>query len=119
VVIVHHCGIAGDRPRGHTSLSGAVEVQLAVKKIGDRQVMVTVELAKDMPEGTEIFSKLEPVDLGTDPDGDQITSLIVLPADASAFPPTASRKLSDRQRLALDALTECTLAAGEPAPASL
>ena len=52
VVIVHHCGIDGTRPRGHTSLSGAVEVQLAVKKTGDRQVTVTVELAKDMPEGT-------------------------------------------------------------------
>jgi hypothetical protein len=35
-------------------------VQLAVKKVADRQVMVTVELAKDMPEGAEIFSKLEP-----------------------------------------------------------
>jgi AAA domain len=107
VAIVHHCGIDATRPRGHTSLSGAVEVQLAVEKPGDRQVMVTVELAKDMPEGAEIFSKLETVDLGTDRDGDPIASLIVLPADASAFRPTASRKLSDRQRLALDALTEC------------
>jgi AAA domain-containing protein len=28
VVIVHHCGIDASRPRGHTSLSGAVESQL-------------------------------------------------------------------------------------------
>jgi AAA domain len=97
VVIVHHCGIAGDRPRGHTSLTGAVEVQLAVKKVGDRQVMVTVELAKDMPEGTEIFSKLEPVDLGTDPDGDRITSLVVLPADPANVKP-AEPRLSKNQR---------------------
>jgi hypothetical protein len=80
VAIVHHCGTDATRPRGHTSLTGAVEVQLAVKRGGDREVIVTVELAKDMPEGTEIFSKLEVVDLGTDPDGDRITSLIVLPA---------------------------------------
>ena len=119
VCIVHHCGIDGTRPRGHTSLSGAVEVQLAVKKIGDLQAKVTVELAKDIPEGTDIFSKLEMVDLGTDPDGDRVTSLIVLPAEASACQQTAPRKLSDRQRLALDALTECTLNTGKPAPANL
>lgn len=29
VIIVHHCGVAGDRPRGHTSLTGAVDAQLA------------------------------------------------------------------------------------------
>src|SRR5215213_6257314 len=32
VVVVHHCGIDGTRPRGHTSLTGAVEAQLAVKR---------------------------------------------------------------------------------------
>src|SRR5262249_16101570 len=32
VVIVHHCGIDSSRPRGHTSLSGAAEAQLAVKR---------------------------------------------------------------------------------------
>ena len=32
VVIVHHCGVDATRPRGHTSLTGAVEVQIAVKK---------------------------------------------------------------------------------------
>jgi RecA-family ATPase len=25
VVIIHHCALAGDRPRGHTSLTGAAE----------------------------------------------------------------------------------------------
>ena len=32
VIIVHHCGIDGTRPRGHTSLGGAVDAQLAVKR---------------------------------------------------------------------------------------
>ena len=32
VIIVHHCGIDATRPRGHTSLTGAVEVQIAIKK---------------------------------------------------------------------------------------
>jgi len=32
VVIVHHCGVDGTRPRGHTSLTGTVDAQLAVKR---------------------------------------------------------------------------------------
>jgi AAA domain/CHC2 zinc finger len=56
VVIVHHCGIDATRPRGHTSLSGAVEVQIAVKRGAAGEVIATVELAKDMEEGAEIFS---------------------------------------------------------------
>jgi hypothetical protein len=117
VAIIHHCGIDATRPRGHTSLSGAVEVQLAVNRAASGEVVVTVELAKDFPEGAEIVSRLEPVDLGTDADGDPLTSLVVLPADLSAVIRQApSRKLSDRQRLALAALDEC---AAPPAPAGL
>jgi hypothetical protein len=118
VPIVHHCGIDATRPRGHTSLSGAVEVQLAVKRGSEGEVIATVELAKDFPEGAEIFSRLERVEVGTDPDGDKITSMVVVEAEPSATKPT-TRKLSVRQRLAVDALTECTLKVGKPAPASL
>ena len=69
VIIVHHCGIDASRPRGHTSLSGAVESQLKVERANTGEVIVTVELAKDFAEGTEIVSRLEPVPLGTDADG--------------------------------------------------
>jgi hypothetical protein len=37
VVIVHHCGIEGTRPRGHSSLTGAADAQLAVKRDAKRQ----------------------------------------------------------------------------------
>jgi RecA-family ATPase len=33
VPIVHHCGIDGTRPRGHTSLTGAADAQVAVKRM--------------------------------------------------------------------------------------
>jgi len=26
--VIHHCGINGDRPRGHTSLTGAADAQI-------------------------------------------------------------------------------------------
>src|SRR5262249_19868324 len=32
VLVIHHCGVEGSRPRGHTSLGGAADAQLAVNK---------------------------------------------------------------------------------------
>ena len=119
VIIVHHCGIDGNRPRGHTSLSGAVESQLKVERVSTGEVIVTVELAKDFAEGTEIVSGLEPVPLGTDADGDPITSLVVLPVDGPIQRRAVARKLSPRQKLALAALDECAAGGGRPAPPSL
>jgi hypothetical protein len=119
IIIVHHCGIDASRPRGHTSLSGAVESQLKVERGNTGEVFVTVELAKDFAEGTEIVSRLEPVPLGTDADGDPITSLVVLPVEGPIKRRAVTRKLSDRQRLALTALDECAASSGKPAPANL
>jgi hypothetical protein len=119
VIIVHHCGIDASRPRGHTSLSGAVESQLKVERVNTGEVIVTVELAKDFAEGTEIVSRLERVELGTDADGDPITSLVVLPVEGPIQRRTVTRKLSPRQQLALAALDECAASSGAPSPASL
>ena len=119
VVIVHHCGIDATRPRGHTSLSGAVEVQIAVKRGAPSEVVATVELAKDFAEGDEIFSRLERVEVGVDPDGDPIHSMVVTPAEATTGTRTDNRKLSGRQRLAIEALDECLIGTGERAPAAL
>jgi hypothetical protein len=119
VVVVHHCGIDASRPRGHTSLGGAVESQLKVERGNTGEIIVTVELAKDFAEGTEIVSRLDPVELGTDADGDPITSLVVLPVEGPIQRRTVTRKLSPRQQLALAALDECAASGGTPAPADL
>jgi hypothetical protein len=119
VVIVHHCGIDASRPRGHTSLSGTVESQLKVERGNADEVIVTVELAKDFAEGTEIVSRLERVELGIDADGDPITSLVVLPLEGPIQRRAVTRKLSPRQKLALAALDECAATSGTPAPPSL
>ena len=50
VVIVHRCGVEGSRPRGHTSLSGAVDAQIAITKTA-AGATATIELMKDGPEG--------------------------------------------------------------------
>jgi AAA domain len=49
VVIVHHCGVAKGRPRGHTSLAGADDAQIAVVKAASGLATATVEHMKDGP----------------------------------------------------------------------
>ena len=51
VIIVHHCGYDDTRPRGHSSLPGAVDAQLAVAR-NEEVVTVTVEMMRDGPEDT-------------------------------------------------------------------
>lgn len=84
VIIVHHCGHDGVRPRGHSSLIGALDAQLAVKSDGANNIMVKVELMKDGPQGDVIASMLQVVKVGIDEDGDEMTSCIVVELDAAA-----------------------------------
>jgi hypothetical protein len=117
VVIVHHCGIDTTRPRGHTSLSAAVECQLSVKRSNDDAVIVTVELAKDFAEGIEIYSRLELVEVGRDQDGDKIASLLVVAAD-NVVQPGHQRKVKGAKKVALDLLRKAIDEAGSVPPSS-
>jgi AAA domain len=81
VIIVHHCGVEGTRPRGHTSLTGAVDAQIAVKRDPASNIVAEIEWLKDGREGEIISSKLESVEVGTDANGEPITSCVVVPAD--------------------------------------
>src|SRR5258707_867963 len=78
VALVHHCGIDASRPRGHTSLTGSVECQIAVARDESGRVETEVEYAKDFAEGAKTLSELDLKVVGTDPDGDEMTSLVVL-----------------------------------------
>jgi hypothetical protein len=114
VIIVHHCGVDGSRPRGHTSLTGAADAQLAVKRDEQQNIVVTVEFMKDGPEGAKIGSRLERVPLGVDDDGDEISSCIVNPAE----PGEIGRKVSGAAAIALKLLHEAMAAGGALPPAS-
>ena len=59
VVIVHHCGHDGARPRGHSSLIGAIDAQIAVKRDAADNIIATLELLKDGHPGDELVSRLE------------------------------------------------------------
>jgi hypothetical protein len=106
VIIVHHCGVDGTRPRGHTSLTGTVCAQLAVKRDASDNVLVTVECMKDGPEGDVIASCLNTIELGADDDGDPITSCAVVPVNNEDIKDAPKRKLTPVQMLAMRALVE-------------
>jgi hypothetical protein len=98
VIIVHHCGVDGTRPRGHTSLTGAVDAQLAVRRDAAGNVIVEVEYMKDGPEGDIIANRLEVVEVGTDEDGDPISSCVVVPVEGQAATVASEPKLTANQK---------------------
>ena len=104
VALVHHCGIEATRPRGHTSLTGACDAQIAIKRDPAGMVCTTLEWMKDGPEGVEVYSKLEPVEVGVDDDGDAITSCVV--AEAEKVMTHTARKLSKNQATMLGLLDD-------------
>jgi hypothetical protein len=107
VVVVHHCGVDSNRPRGHTSLPGAVEAQLAVKRDAANNVVLTVEWMKDGPEGNVLASRLEQVHVGSDEDDQPVTSCVVVPLEGSQIvSPKTTATMPKAARIALDALVE-------------
>jgi hypothetical protein len=106
VIIIHHCGVDATRPRGHTSLTGAADCQLAVRRGPDKIITVVVEWMKDGAEGAEIHSTLRVVDVGHDEDGDQETSCIVEPAEGPSAAEPNKTKLSPDQQTMLTILVE-------------
>jgi hypothetical protein len=106
VIIVHHCGIAANRPRGHTSLSGADDAQIAVERDEATGIITAkVEHMKDAEVSAPMASRLERVELGTDDDGELISSCVVVEAEGKAVAPN----LTAMQKLALDQLRELSV----------
>lgn len=125
VTIVHHCGVDGTRPRGHTSLTGAADAQHAVRRDAADNVSVTIEYMKDGAEGDQIISRLETVEVRKDIDGDAITSCVIVPvemamaeAKPAATKPAKAVRMPRPAVIALRALTEAINECGEAAPTS-
>jgi AAA domain len=98
VVIVHHCGVEGTRPRGHTSLGGALDAQIAARRDAGGNVVAEVEWMKDGEEGNTVASRLEVVDVGLDDDGQPITSCVVVPIDEPTSSSSAEPRLTKNQK---------------------
>jgi hypothetical protein len=119
VVLVHHCGHEGTRPRGHSSLMGAAEAQNAIKRDTADNIIATVEFMKDGPQGDEFASKLEVVEVGIDDDGDKITSCVIMPVEGlEASRKDKAARLTKGAKIALAALQEAIGECGAIPPAS-
>jgi hypothetical protein len=124
VIIIHHTGVNTSRPRGHTSLTGAADAQIAVNRDSANNVVATVEWMKDGPEGDRIISKLVAVEVGQDEDGDPITSCVIEAIDGGGQGASAGAevkkgpKLPDSQALGLRILHDCIIEGGEELPAT-
>src|SRR5262249_36061551 len=117
VIIIHHCGINDQRPRGHTSLAGAADAQISVSRDADDNVVAEVEWMKDGPADEMTVSQLVPLDVGLDEDNEPITSCIVDEAD-SAPRQQPQKPLAPAQRRALQLLAEAINTADEIPPAN-
>jgi hypothetical protein len=118
VVIVHHCGHGGERPRGHSSLIGALDVQIAVRRDSDDNVVTELELSKDGDVGLTLVSRLEQVQVGVDNDGDVIFSCVVEAATRAGKPKPKAHKVTGAAQIALNALRKALDEMGQAAPGS-
>lgn len=116
VIVVHHCGVEGTRPRGHTSLTGAVDAQLSVKRDASSNIIVETEWMKDGAEGEITCSRLEALEVGRDEDGEPISSCVIVPVEDQDVGRSQAKQLSGRKKLALDCLTDMVID-GTPAQA--
>lgn len=117
VAIVHHCGITDSRPRGHTSLAGAADAQIAVKKDTSGLISTVVEFMKDGPEGEETASRFRVIDhLDIDEDGEPISSCVIEPVTDPAARTAGHRKLTASQKRAFELLKAAINKAGTTPP---
>jgi hypothetical protein len=118
VIIIHHCGIESSRPRGHTSLVGAVDAEISVKRDASGPIVATVVRMKDGPEGLVVGSNLEVVEVDRNED-EVVTSCVIVPAEISAAATRSKpRKLRAAERVALDALADVLARHGEVPPSN-
>jgi hypothetical protein len=78
---VHHVGHGEDaqkRPRGWSGVIGAVDMQILCERDGEAfATALTVQKEKDEAAGFSLTANLSRVVLGTDRDGDEISTLVV------------------------------------------
>ncbi|WP_160140521.1 AAA family ATPase [Blastochloris tepida] len=121
VLIVHHSGKDRDRGmRGSNALLGAVDASIEVSR-HEESGICEGKIAK-VKDGTAVAPfryTLRQSVLGTDEDGEDITSCVVEPTDASPGESKGKRPLSATEKIALDALDEALLADGVASPTAL
>ena len=112
VLAIHHSGKDQSRGgRGHSSLKAAVDTEMLVENT-DSLVTVTTTKQRDYRSGDTFTFKLESVEIGTDADGDPITSCALIPTESTGS--TAHKvRLRGQAKIALDLLKNAINETGE------
>ncbi|OHD05059.1 AAA family ATPase [Sphingopyxis sp. RIFCSPHIGHO2_12_FULL_65_19] len=109
IVLVAHSGKdAAKGLRGHSSLFAALDAAIYVERNGDAR-MWRIDKAKDGEDGKTHGFRLHSIVVGTDEDGIDVTSCVVVPDDAAA-PRRDFKELTPNQHLGMSSFRE---AAGE------
>jgi hypothetical protein len=117
VLIVHHCGYDTSHPRGHTSLIGAVDADIEVTKEETGEVATEVKNMRDGENGAKTYSRLTPIEVGADDNGDPIISCAITPAHGDDFPKKQKTKpLSPAKGRALELLAKAIEIDGQDPP---
>jgi hypothetical protein len=86
VILVHHSGKDSTKGlRGHSSLLAALDAVIEVRREDDRRSWRLIK-SKDGIDGEEYPFRLSVMELGTDEDGDAITSCVIEPQEHSSNP---------------------------------
>ena len=110
VLVVHHTGKDATRGlRGHSSLHAALDAVVEVTRDGEARSWRLAK-SKDGADGQAHGFRLATLALGTDAEGEPVTSCVVEPVAAAA---TRARPLTPAQLLALVTLTDAASEAGE------
>ncbi len=100
VLLVHHSGKdAAKGMRGHSSLYAALDAAIEVKRSGPDRVW-SLAKAKDGEDGRSHAFILDVINLGSDEDGDPITSCVVRRVIG---PSSIGKPLTHSQRIGMDA----------------
>jgi hypothetical protein len=113
VLLLHHMPKESESIRGHGALLGAADTTILVSKGASVRTAQVVK-ANDSQEGESIAFDLESVPVGTD---GETTAPVVISADPEPMQRTV-RRLSDKHKLAMTALSEVILSDGRLAPTS-
>jgi hypothetical protein len=112
VLVVHHTGKDATKGlRGHSSLHAALDCAIEVSREGDQRQW-SIHKAKDGKDGEAQPFRLEVVEIGTDEDGESITSCVVVPEESATQATRSKAPKGGNQRIVYDALGELLRASG-------
>lgn len=93
VILIHHTGHNQERARGWSGLKAAVDTEISIEALDNRQHVATITKQKDGEAGQRFGFTLDQIVLGQDEDGENITSCVVVPMDETPEKQTKDRPL--------------------------